>query len=139
MSQLTLTPLSAVGSPDDAATRDALLAAAEVNPADAHKRGVMRWGYFLILNAIASVLAVAFFVGVFYAESLDPYLQGTYNWLLGHPGATSAMAFSPLACSLLVGYGYSARARKRKAVQAARDAAAAALHKDPTTPVENGK
>jgi hypothetical protein len=87
---------------------------AEVNPADMHKRGVMRWGYFLLLNAIAGVVAVSFFVGVFYADGLDPYLRGTYEWLLAHPGATSLMAFSPLACSLLVGYGYASRARKRK-------------------------
>ena len=104
----------------------ALRADAEVNPADAHKRGAMRWGYFIILNAIAGVLAVAFFIGVFYAESLDPYLQGTYDWLLAHPGATSAMAFSPLAASLLVGYGYSSRARKRKRAAAAREAQLAA-------------
>lgn len=104
----------------------ALRAEAEVNPADAHKRGAMRWGYFIILNAIAGVLAVAFFIGVFYAESLDPYLQGTYDWLLAHPGATSAMAFSPLAASLLVGYGYSSRARKRKRAAAAREAQLAA-------------
>lgn len=112
MSQATLTPPEA-----------ALRADAEVLPADAHKRGVMRWGYFVILNAIAAVVAVAFFVGVFYADGLDPYLQGTYDWLLGHPGATSLMAFSPLACSLLVGYGYSSRARKRKQAAAAREAA----------------
>lgn len=111
MSQATLTPPEA-----------ALRADAEVNPADAHRRGVMRWGYFVILNAIAGVVAVAFFVGVFYAESLDPYLQGTYDWLLAHPGATSAMAFSPLAASLLVGYGYAMRARKRKLAAAAREA-----------------
>ena len=138
MSQATLTPPSAVAPSNDASSRDALVAAAEVNPADAHKRGVMRWGYFLILNAIASVLAVAFFVGVFYAESLDPYLQGTYDWLLGHPGATSAMAFSPLACSMLVGYGYSARARKRKAAQAAREAAAA-RHQAESTAAESAE
>jgi hypothetical protein len=114
MSQATLTPPEA-----------ALRADAEVNPADAYRRGVMRWGYFVILNAIAAVVAVAFFVGVFYAESLDPYLQGTYDWLLAHPGATSAMAFSPLAASLLVGYGYAMRARKRKQAAAAREAKAA--------------
>jgi len=126
MSQVTLTP------PESALRTDA-----EVNPADAHKRGVMRWGYFMILNAIAGVLAIAFFIGVFYAESLDPYLQGTYDWLLGHPGATSAMAFSPLACSLLVGYGYSSRARKRKAAQAAREAAVAARRDGSGADMEN--
>ena len=115
MSQATLTPPEA-----------ALRADAEVNPADAHQRGVMRWGYFVILNAIVAVVAVAFFIGVFYAESLDPYLQGTYDWLLAHPGATSAMAFSPLAASLLVGYGYASRARKRKQAAAAREALLAA-------------
>ncbi|MBM4373497.1 MAG: hypothetical protein FJ095_00315 [Deltaproteobacteria bacterium] len=114
MPQATLTPPEA-----------ALRADAEVNPADAYRRGAMRWGYFVILNAIAAVVAVAFFVGVFYAESLDPYLQGTYDWLLAHPGATSAMAFSPLAASLLVGYGYAMRARKRKLAAAAREAKAA--------------
>src|SRR6266481_4259291 len=90
-----------------------------VLPAGSHPRGILRWGYFLVLNAIALVIAVAIFAGVMYADALDPYLRGTYDWLLDHPGATSAMAFSPLACSLLVGWGYSQRARKRKAAAAA--------------------
>jgi len=90
----------------------------QVNPAGAHPRGVLRWGYFLILNAISGVVAVAIFVAVFYADGLDPFMRGTYEWLLSHPGVTSAMAFSPLAASLLVGWGYSQRARKRKAAAA---------------------
>ena len=97
----------------------------QVNPAGAHPRGVLRWGYFLILNAISGVIAVAIFLGIFYADGLDPYMRGTYDWLLGHPGATSMMAFSPLAASLLVGWGYSQRARKRKAAAAALEAKAA--------------
>jgi hypothetical protein len=90
----------------------------EVNPAGAHPRGVLRWGYFLILNAISGVIAVAIFFGLFYADGIDPFMRGTYEWLLGHPGVTSMMAFSPLAASLLVGWGYSQRARKRKAAAA---------------------
>jgi hypothetical protein len=101
----------------------------EVNPAGAHPRGALRWGYFLILNAISGVVAVALFVGIFYADGIDPYMRGTYDWLLGHPGVTSMMAFSPLAASLLVGFGYSQRARKRKAAAAA--AAARALEAPP--------
>src|SRR5260370_21980471 len=93
--------------------------------AGSHRRGVVRWGYFLVLNAIALVIAVAIFAGVLYADALDPYLRGTYEWLLDHPGATSAMAFSPMACSLLVGWGYAQRARRRKAA-AARGATVAA-------------
>jgi hypothetical protein len=81
---------------------------------------VLRWGYFLLLNAIAGTIAVALFMLVFYADGLDPYLAGTYTWLLDHPGVTSALAFSPLACSLLVGYGYAQRARKRKQAAARR-------------------
>ncbi len=89
-----------------------------VLPAGSHPKGVLRWGYFLVVNAIALVIAVAIFTGVLYADALDPYLRGTYDWLLAHPGATSAMAFSPLACSLLVGWGYAQRARRRKAAAA---------------------
>jgi hypothetical protein len=96
----------------------------EINPAGTHPRGVLRWGYFLILNAISAVVAVAIFVAVFHADGIDPFMRGTYDWLLGHPGVTSAMAFSPLAASLLVGWGYSQRARKRKAAAAAAAAAA---------------
>jgi hypothetical protein len=96
-----------------------------VNPAGSHPKGVLRWGYFLVLNAIAGVVAVGIFIGVFYADGIDPYMRGTYDWLLAHPGVTSFLAFSPLASSLLVGWGYSQRARKRKAA-AARAAAAAA-------------
>jgi hypothetical protein len=98
----------------------------EVNPAGSHPRGALRWGYFLILNAIAGVIAVGIFVGLFYADGIDPYMKGTYEWLLGHPGITSLMAFSPLLASLLVGWGYSQRARKRKAAAAAALAAEAA-------------
>jgi hypothetical protein len=90
----------------------------EVNPAGSHPKGVLRWGYFLVLNAISGVIAVAIFVGLFYADGLDPYLRGTYDWLLAHPGVTSLCAFSPLAASLLVGWGYSQRAKKRKAAAA---------------------
>jgi len=87
---------------------------------------VVRWGYFLVLNAIALVIAVAIFAGVLYADALDPYLRGTYDWLLDHPGATSVMAFSPMACSMLVGWGYAQRARRRKAAAAANAQKAAA-------------
>jgi len=93
-----------------------------VLPAGSHPKGVLRWGYFLVLNAIAGVIAVGIFAGVLYADALDPYLRGTYDWLLAHPGATSMMAFSPLACSLLVGWGYAQRARRRKAAAAAQAA-----------------
>ena len=93
-----------------------------VLPAGSHPKGVVRWGYFLVLNAIAGVIAVGIFAGVLYADALDPYLRGTYDWLLAHPGATSVMAFSPLACSLLVGWGYAQRARRRRAAAAAQAA-----------------
>jgi hypothetical protein len=69
---------------------------------------------------------VSLFVGVFYADGLDKYLRGAYEWLLAHPGVTSLLAFSPLASSLLVGWGYSQRARKRKAAAALAARAAAA-------------
>jgi len=107
----------------------------EVNPAGAHPRGSLRWGYFLILNAISGLIAVALFIGVIYADGLDPYLRGTYEWLLGHPGVTSAMAFSPLAASLLVGWGYSQRARKRKAAAKAALEAGKALEVTPPVAV----
>jgi hypothetical protein len=93
-----------------------------VLPAGSHPKGVLRWGYFLVLNAIAVVIAVAMFAAILYADAIDPYLRGTYEWLLAHPVATSAMAFSPLACSLLVGWGYAQRARRRRAVAAAQAA-----------------
>lgn len=93
----------------------------EVLPAGSQPRGVLRWGYFLVLNAIAGVIAVAMFVGLMFADGIDVYLRGTYEWLLAHPGVTSFCAFSPLAASLLVGWGYSQRARKRKAAAAARE------------------
>jgi membrane associated rhomboid family serine protease len=99
---------------------------AQVNAAGSHGKGVLRWGYFLLLNAIAGVIALSFFIGIFYADGLDPYLHGTYTWLLAHPGVTSMAAFSPLACSLLVGYGYGQRARKRRLAQQAADEAKAA-------------
>ncbi|MEJ7729199.1 MAG: hypothetical protein WKG00_08285 [Polyangiaceae bacterium] len=108
----------------------ALEAQAQVNAAGTHPKGALRWGYFLVLNAIAGVIAVAMFVGVFYAESLDPYMRGTYEWLLAHPGVTSFCAFSPLASCLLVGWGYSSRARKRKAAAARAAAADAARAPD---------
>jgi len=97
-----------------------------VNAAGTHPRGVLRWGYFLVLNAISGVLAVAIFVGVFYADGLDPYMRGTYDWLLAHPGVTSLLAFSPLLASLLVGWGYGQRAKKRRLAAERAQAAEAA-------------
>jgi len=94
----------------------------EVNAANTHPKGVVRWGYFMVLNAIAGVIAIALFVGIFYADGLDPYMRGTYDWLLAHPGVTSLCAFSPLAASLLVGWGYGQRAKKRKAAAARAEA-----------------
>jgi hypothetical protein len=102
----------------------------QVNAAGTHPRGILRWGYFIVLNAISAVVAVALFIGVFYADGLDKYMRGTYDWLLAHPGVTSFMAFSPLAASLLVGWGYSQRARKRR--EAAARAAAAVKSQIPT-------
>jgi len=92
----------------------------EVHEAGSYRRGVLRWGYFLLLNGIAFVLAGAIFVGLLGGDVLDPYLRGTYVWLLAHPGVTSFLAFSPLSCSMLVGWGYSQRARKRKRAEAER-------------------
>lgn len=99
-------------------TQQAVGSDARVHEAGTYSKGVLRWGYFLLLNAIAGSVAIAFFIAVFYAEGLDPYLRGTYEWLLAHPGVTSFLAFSPLACSMLVGWGYSQRAKKRKAAAA---------------------
>lgn len=112
----------------------------QINAAGTHPRGVLRWGYFIILNAISAVVAVALFVGVFYADGLDKYLRGTYEWLLAHPGVTSFIAFSPLASSLLVGWGYSQRARKRKeaAARAAKAAEAAASLKSASPAADKG-
>ena len=106
-------------------TEQSLEVSANVLPAGSQPRGVLRWGYFLVLNAIAGVIAVGLFVGLFYADGIDVYLRGTYDWLLAHPGVTSFCAFSPLAASLLVGWGYSQRARKRKAAAALREKLAA--------------
>ena len=50
-------------------------------------------GLLLVLNAVAGVIAAAFFVSVFYADGIDPYMAGTYEWLLANPAATSVMAF----------------------------------------------
>lgn len=105
-------------STTEAPASDASTPSHEVNAAGTHPRGVVRWGYFLILNAISGVIAVAIFIGIFYADGLDPYMRSTYDWLLNHPGVTSFLAFSPLTASLLVGWGYAQRARKRKAAAA---------------------
>ena len=88
---------------------------AAVHAAGTHQKPSFRWQYFLALNAIAGVIAVAIFMGIGHADSLDPFMAATYEWLLNHPMATSAMAFSPLVSCGLVGWGYSQRARKRKA------------------------
>ena len=116
--------MNSVGTLAESVTDDAASGRgdAQVLPAGTHRRGALRWGYFLLLNAIAGSIAAAFFVAVFYADGLDPYMRGTYEWLLAHPGVTSFAAFSPLLCSLLVGYGYASRARKRKAAAARRAA-----------------
>jgi hypothetical protein len=91
---------------------------AVVHPAGTHHKASFRWGYFLLLNAIAAVIAVGIFFAIARGDVLDPYMAGTYAWLLAHPMATSLMAFSPLLASMLVGWGYSQRARKRRAAAA---------------------
>jgi hypothetical protein len=103
----------------------------QVHEAGTQPKGVLRWGYFLLLNAISAVIAVGLFVGLIYADGIDPYMRGTYDWLLSHPGVTSFIAFSPLASSILVGWGYSQRARKRKAAAARAEAARAASEPAP--------
>lgn len=132
-------PAAATASPPGEPSSAALAAPVEpshqVNAAGTHPRGVVRWGYFLVLNGIAGVIAVTMFVGLIYADGIDPYLRGTYDWLLAHPGVTSFIAFSPLASSLLVGWGYSQRARKRKAA-AARAAALASAAAPPDSTAE---
>jgi hypothetical protein len=99
----------------------------EVHAPRTFQRGVLRWGYFALLNAIAFAIAAAIFIGLMAGDFIDPYLRGTYDFLLAHPGVTSFLAFSPLACGMLVGWGYSQRARKRK-----RAAEAEALRRAPT-------
>ncbi len=94
----------------------------EVNASGTQPKGVMRWGWFLVLNGISSVIAIAIFIGLFYADGMDRYLRGMYEWLLAHPGVTSFFAFSPLSASLLVGWGYGQRAKKRKAAAARAEA-----------------
>ena len=98
----------------------------QIHAAGTFQRGMLRWWYFFLLNAIAFALAGSLFWMLLGGEALDPYLRGTYDWLLAHPGVTSFLAFSPLGCSLLVGWGYSQRARKRKRAEAARLALATA-------------
>lgn len=124
-------PYTAPAMSTDVVPPPAALVSHQVNEAGSQPRGSLRWGYFLILNAIAGVIAVAIFVGIFYADGIDPYMRGTYDWLLGHPGVTSFMAFSPLLASLLVGWGYSQRARKRKAAAARAAELAAASEATP--------
>jgi len=70
-----------------------------------------RWAFFVALNLVAFVLAAAIFIGVLYADGLSPLFQRFYEWLRAHPVASCALAISPLACSLLVGYGYARRSR----------------------------
>jgi hypothetical protein len=91
-----------------------------VHDAGTYRRGVLRWGYFLLLNGIAFVIAGGIFWALLGGDALDPYLRGSYEWLLAHPSVTSFLAFSPLSCSMLVGWGYSQRARKRKKAEAER-------------------
>jgi hypothetical protein len=92
----------------------------EVHAPGSFQRGALRWGYFALLNGIALAIAGGIFWALLGGDALDPYLRGTYDWLLAHPGVTSTLAFSPLGCVGLVGWGYSQRARKRKlAAQAA--------------------
>jgi len=97
----------------------------EVHGSGTFPKGALRWGYFFLLNGIAFAIAVGIFVALLGGDVLDPYLRGSYDWLLAHPGVTSFLAFSPLSSSLLVGWGYSQRARKRKKAEAERLARAA--------------
>ena len=120
MAQATSIQASATApAPGDAAVAQP---SHEVNAPGTQPKGVLRWGWFLVLNGISSVIAIAIFIGLFYADGMDRYLRGMYEWLLAHPGVTSFAAFSPLSASLLVGWGYSPRAKKRKAAAARAEA-----------------
>jgi|HubBroStandDraft_2_1064218.scaffolds.fasta_scaffold203496_3 hypothetical protein len=110
----------------------------EVHGAGTFQKGAVRWGYFFLLNGIAFVLAAGIFIALLGGEALDPYLRGTYDWLLAHPGVTSFLAFSPLSCSMLVGWGYSQRARKRRKAEAERLSRVPAPAKDTGSAPEAG-
>lgn len=123
-------PIQASAPASSSTATDALGAAPvvshEILPANTQPKGVLRWGWFLVLNGISGVIAIAIFIGLFYADGMDRYLRGMYEWLLAHPGVTSFFAFSPLTASLLVGWGYGQRAKKRKAAAARAEAERAA-------------
>lgn len=88
---------------------------AEVNAAGTHARPKFNWRYFLLLNAIAAAVTAVLIWVVFEANALEPFWLASAEWFFDHPGVAASLAISPLLMSLLVGWGYAQRARKRKA------------------------
>jgi hypothetical protein len=91
---------------------------------DPHRRKRALW--FLTVNVMALLLAVALFAGVLYGDGLsvifEPLMLGIYK----HKILVVAIATSPLFASLLVGGAYAQRALRRKRAQAAAQEAAEA-------------
>lgn len=88
---------------------------AEVNAAGTHARPRFNWRYFLLLNVIAAAVTAILIWVVFEADALEPFWLASAGWFFDHPGVAASLAISPLLMSLLVGWGYAQRARKRKA------------------------
>lgn len=95
---------------------------AEVNAAGTHPRPRFNWRYFLLLNLIAAAVTAVLIWTVFEVNALEPFWLASAQWFFDHPGIAAFLAISPLLMSLLVGWGYAQRARRRKA-EAARIAA----------------
>jgi uncharacterized membrane protein len=80
--------------------------------ADPYRKQRIFW--FVTMNLIAMVVAIALFAGFMYGDVLDVVFGKLISGLFEYKLVVVLIAMSPLFASLLVGMAYTQRALKRK-------------------------
>ena len=95
---------------------------------------VRRLAWFLVLAGASVALAAAAFYALVDASFIDAHLAGVYRFVLARPALMAVAAFSPLAASLLVGWGYARRARRRREARSLVESAVVVAPTEPPLP-----
>lgn len=87
-------------------------------PSSHHRTGA-RIANFAAVNLIALGAAIGLYVAIARSDGSSGFFERALDFFLRHETAMVLSAVAPLLASLLVGYGYMQRARRRKAREAA--------------------
>ena len=85
----------------------------------AHHGPAARVINFAAANVIALAIAIGLYVAIARSDGSSGFFESTLDFFLRHETAMVLSSVAPLLASLLVGYGYMQRARRRKAREAA--------------------